>query len=398
MGTVADLQIVYRNPAVLVGYPRNSRLHTTEQIAAVRRSIDEFGFVNPIALKDDETTIGAGHARQLAALLDPPLATVPTITLNGLTEAQWRAYVIADNRLAESGASWDFDILKTELGDLQFAGFDLTLTGFTMAEVLAQCRGASTQDPEATPDLPVHPVSRPGDLWRLGDHRIICGSSTDPETVGAMLKERRGAVCVSDPPYGIGLDYGGGDDSASHNTTLVEAVFSLAPRSKVWTPGLMNLARDILRFGDAKVLVWHKGFAAAGNGLGGASTWEPVLVIAPPRKKLADDHLSFKTDRERFESGMLRDRHPCPKPVALFVHLIEAFVPARGDVYEPFSGSGTTIIAAQMTGRICHAIELHPPYVDVAVLRWQAFAGAEATLDATGQTFAEVSAERLGAA
>ena len=137
MGTVADLQIVYRNPAVLVGYPRNSRLHTTEQIAAVRRSIDEFGFVNPIALKDDETTIGAGHARQLAALLDPPLATVPTITLNGLTEAQWRAYVIADNRLAESGASWDFDILKTELGDLQFAGFDLTLTGFTMAEVLA---------------------------------------------------------------------------------------------------------------------------------------------------------------------------------------------------------------------------------------------------------------------
>ena len=121
-------------------------------------------------------------------------------------------------------------------------------------------------------------------------------------------------------------------------------------------------------------------------------------MIAPPRKKLADDHLSFKTDRERFESGMLRDRHPCPKPVALFVHLIEAFVPARGDVYEPFSGSGTTIIAAQMTGRICHAIELHPPYVDVAVLRWQAFAGAEATLDATGQTFAEVSAERLGAA
>lgn len=128
--TTADLQIVYRDPAALRAYGRNSRTHTAEQIAAIRRSIDEFGFVNPILLKDDQATIGAGHARLSAAMLDPPLERVPTVLLEGLTDAQWRAYVIADNRLAEQGSGWDFEALRLEFADLKLEGFDLTLTGF----------------------------------------------------------------------------------------------------------------------------------------------------------------------------------------------------------------------------------------------------------------------------
>lgn len=176
-------------------------------------------------------------------------------------------------------------------------------------------------------------------------------------------------------------------------------MFALAPPAKVWSPGGNNLARDIVRFGKAKVLYWHKRFAAAGNGLGGASTVEPVLVVGPPKHRaLANDYLDFKTDRVEVAGKSLRELHPCPKPAALYAHLAEAFCAKGGAIYEPFSGSGTTLIAAEMTGRRCFAIELSPAYVDVAVLRWEAFTDRTATLEATGQTFREVADERRLAA
>ena len=175
---------------------------------------------------------------------------------------------------------------------------------------------------------------------------------------------------------------------------MTDAVFRLAPKAKVWTPGLMNLARDISRFGAAKTLCWHKGFAQAGNGLGGASTWEPVLVISAAHRALANDYLDFKTDRVTVDGRPLRDYHPCPKPVALFAHLAEAFCAAGGLIYEPFCGSGTTVLAAQMTGRRCAAMEISPGYIDVAVARWERQTGLKATLAETGETFEAVKARR----
>lgn len=392
------LQIVYLDPAGLTEDPANSRTHDDEQIAQIRASIDAFGFRNPVAL-DEAGVVRAGNGRLRAALLDPPLASIPTITHTGLTAEQWTAYAIADNRIAES-AGWDEAQLRASIEALGDA-LDVSLLGFSTddLEALLNPPSASQADPEDTPEPPADPVTRLGDIWLLGKHRIICGDSADAATVEALLDGAKPKLMVTDPPYGIGYSYDAHDDRDNDaNADLVERVFSHAPDGKVWTPGLMNLARDVERFGRAKVLCWHKGFAASGNGIGGASTWEPVLVIAPAAKKLPNDYLDFKVVIEQHEGRSLREYHPCPKPVALYGHLIESLSPKGALIYEPFSGSGTTIIAAEMTGRRCYAIELSENYVDVAVIRWETFTGQAATLASTGQTFAQVAEERLDVA
>lgn len=203
-----DLVVVYRNPADLKPYAGNARTHSPEQVRQIRRSIDEFGFRNPILLKDDEVTIGAGHGRQLASLLKPALARVPTIVCRGLSEDQWRALVIADNRIAEN-AGWDDALLKMELEGLQSAGFDLSLTGFTSADltsIFATQEGRT--DPDEAPPLPAAPASEIGDIWLCGEHRIICGDCTSKEVVAAVLDGRTPHLCTSDPPYGVSYESG----------------------------------------------------------------------------------------------------------------------------------------------------------------------------------------------
>ena len=391
-------EVPTRKVAELVPYARNSRTHSEVQVAQIAASIRKFGFTNPVLI-DGEGGIIAGHGRVLAAQ-SLGLEAVPVLVLDHLTDAQRRAYVIADNKLALN-AGWDEDALRAEVAALGEMDFDLDLIGFG-ADELAEIMNPPTRseaDPDETPEPPAAPATQLGDVWILGGHRIICGDSTDAETITRLLAGKKADLCLTDPPYGIGFGYGKHDDSDNDaNAQLVAKVFALAPPGKVWTPGGMNLGRDINRFGKARVLIWHKGFAAAGNGLGGASTIEPVLVIEPPRRKLPNDYLDFKTDREQLGGKSLVEYHPCPKPVALFTHLAEAFCPEKGSIYEPFSGSGTTLIASEMTGRTCFACELDPAYVDVAVRRWQDFTGETATLQATGQTFAEVEAERMESA
>lgn len=396
---VEKLKLIYKDPRKLKGYERNAKTHSKEQVIAIRASLDRFGPINPILLKDDGKTIGAGHGRQLAALLEPALATFPTITMHGLTEAEWRAYVITDNKLAEVGTGWDLDLLKLEMEDLRDAGFDTTLTGFSSREMLKLLGDdIGSSDPDEVPPAPADPVTQIGEAWLLDKHRILCGDSTSREAVEILTEGVTPDLTLSDPPYGIGYGYSEHDDKDNEaNARLVQAVFDLGPAAKVWTPGPNNLARDLTRFGPAKVLCWHKGFAARSNGVGGASTWEPVLVVGVKRKSLANDYLDFKTDHEQVAGQSLRDLHPCPKPVALFAHLAEAFCPIKGIIYEPFSGSGTTLLAAEMTDRTCFAMEITPAYVDVAIARWQAFTGKEAVLATTGQTFAAVQSERQAA-
>lgn len=381
----------------LKGYDRNARTHPEEQIEALVAIIADSGFTNPLLI-DEAGTIIAGHGR-LEAAQRLGMDALPCIRVAGLTDEQIRALRISDNAVGlRSG--WDEDLLRSELEALAAVDFGLDVIGFDEVELSALLNppSESQADPEATPEPPAEPVSRLGDIWVLGKHRIACGDSTDAATVEALLAGGEPVLMVTDPPYGIGYGYDTHDDrDPEANADLVERVFAHAPPGKVWTPGLMNLARDVERFGRSKVLCWHKGFAASGNGIGGASTWEPVLVINPPIKRLANDYLDFKVVIEQHDGRSLREYHPCPKPVALYAHLIEAFSPKGAGLYEPFSGSGTTIIAAEKTGRRCYAAELSPAYVDVAVRRWQSFAGQEATHAETGQTFAQVAEERIGA-
>ncbi len=359
--TGGTIKAEQRAIADLIPFARNSRTHSETQIAQIAASIREFGWTNPL-LVDGQNGIIAGHGR-LSAARKLGLASVPVIVLDHLTEAQKRALVIADNKLSMN-AGWDMDLLISEIAGLT--------------------------DPDATPEPPAEPVTVLGDVWVLGKHRIVCGDSTDAlvvETIGGT----ECAMLLSDPPYGIGYEYDKHEDGDNEaNAQLVADVFALAPAARVWTPGLNNLARDIARFGKARVLVWFKKFAAAGNGVGGASTWEPILIVGrTPERKLNNDVLEVKTDRETVGGKSLRDLHSCPKPVALYAKLLESLTKAGQAVYEPFSGSGTTIIAGEMTGRSIHAIELSPAYVDVAVIRWQEFTGEQAVHE-DGRTFNEM--------
>jgi hypothetical protein len=392
---MADLSIQYRPAADLIPYARNSRTHSEAQIGQIAASIREFGWTNPI-LVDEEGTIIAGHGRLLAAQ-KLGLDAVPTIELAGLSKAQRQALIIADNKLALN-AGWDDDLLKLELTELDDEGFDLGLMGFDEAELDDLFKPDPVEgltDADEIPEPLAQPVSVPGDVWILGEHRLACGDCTTVEAADAVKVEET-EMTLSDPPYGIGYEYEDHDDSDNEaNGRLVAEAFALGPKVMVWTPGLNNLQRDLGRFGKTRMLIWNKRFAAAGNGLGGASTFEPILVVGhTPARKLSNDVLEVMTEREELNGESLRKFHSCPKPVALYQKLLEALTLDGQAVYEPFSGSGTTIIAGERSGRSIRAIEISPAYVDVAILRWQAFTGKNAVLEATGQSFTEILGQR----
>ena len=207
---MSDINIEYRSTAEITPYARNSRTHSDEQVAQVAASIKEFGWTNPILI-DETNTIIAGHGRLMAAQR-MGMAEVPTIMLANLTEAQKRAYVIADNKLALN-AGWDEEMLAVEIEDLISEGFDLDLIGFEAEEIdtlLAEANKVSEglTDDDAVPELPEAPVSKPGDVWVLGRHRVVCGDSTSIETLDALMQGDKADMVFTDPPYGI--DYGGG--------------------------------------------------------------------------------------------------------------------------------------------------------------------------------------------
>lgn len=395
----------------------NPRTHSEGQLEQLANAIRRFGWTMPIMYDRSVPEIVAGHGRKGAAQIiyaagesihlapgrerggaELPAGTVPVLDVTGWTEDERRAMLLADNALAEQ-AGWDYGALGAELRYLEGVSFDMDVVGF--APAMLDDIFSRTADPEPSvdviPEPPANPVSQAGDLWLLGDHRLLCGDATDKRAVKYLLGDGAADLTLTDPPYGIGYGYRTHDDKDNEaNERLVTAAFANGPGSKVWTPGLNNLARDLTRYPQARVAFWHKGFAAAGNGLGGASTVEPVLVIDPPVRKLANNYIHAGTDRAEVDGSNLRDLHPCPKPVELYEKLLRAFSERGHVIFEPFGGSGTTLIACQTTGRACRAVEIDPAYCDVIVKRWQELTGAEATLEGADRSFEEVRIERLG--
>lgn len=402
------LEIVYRDPFDLKADPRNARTHSPEQIEQLRASIREFGFTNPVLLRPNGM-IGAGHGRVEAAKAEK-LALVPTCVVEGLTEKQWRAYVLADNRLALN-AGWDEDILRQELEAL--ADFDLGSLGFDdaeLADLFKTSEGAT--DPDETPEPPAKPVTVLGDVWLMGGHRIRCGDSTDAEGVAALLAGAKPHLMVTDPPYGV--EY----DPAWREQAGVAA--SGSAKGKVLNDDKADWREAWALFPGDVAYVWHAGLfagvvgdslAASGFQLRSQIIWDKGQLVlsrgdyhwehepcwyavkkgakghwAGDRKQTTVWHLAKP---KKNETG-----HGTQKPIECMKRPIENNSQPGDAVYEPFSGSGTTIIAAEMTGRRCYAMELSPAYVDVAVRRWEDFTGRVATLEATGQTFREVAEER----
>ena len=463
------LNVEYRKVEALIPYARNPRTHNDEQVAKIAASIVEYGWTNPV-LVDGDNGIIAGHGR-LAAAHKLGLTEVPVIELAHLSPTQKRAYVISDNRLALD-AGWDDAMLALELAELSEAGFDLALTGFEDAEIealLADDLGdgdgdqeQDTDEPDAAddvPDTPTIPVSRPGDVWALGQHRLICGDAADPSVIASLMLGEQAKLCFTSPPYGNQRDYASG--GITDWDGLMRGVFGNVPMADdgqvLVNLGLIHRDNEVIPYWDVWLgwmrtqdwrrfawYVWDQGPGMPGDWQGRlAPSFEFVFhfnrqsrkpnKIVPCKHAGQDSHLRADgsstamrgkdgevggwthagqpTQDKRIPDSVIRVMrhkgkigqdidHPAVFPVALPEFILDAYSDSDDIVFEPFGGSGTTMLAAERTGRRCRAVEIAPEYVDVAVKRFQQnFPDVPVTLlgdgENVGQTFEAVAAERL---
>lgn len=383
-------------------FDRNARVHSDAQISQIASSIREFGFTNPLLL-DETNKIIAGHGR-LAAASRLGMKQLPAIILTGLTETQKSALRIADNKIALN-SSWDDDLLRAELMDLRDIGFDLGLTGFGEDELLGLFADANDglTDPDEVPEPPAEPITRPGDVWLLGRHRLVCGDCTDAAVVEQALAGVKPHLMVTDPPYGVDYDpdwrneaYRAGPMRRTIGAKAVGLVtnddradwagaWTLFPGeiAYVWHGGLQaGIVQESLAAAAFEVraqIVWNKSILVIGRG---HYHWKHECCWYAVRHG-ATAH--WGGDRKQatvwdIDKPHTSDTgHSAQKPVECMRRPIENNSSPGQAVYDPFVGSGTTIIAAEMTGRACHAIEISPTYCDTAMLRWQNFTGQTAT-------------------
>ena len=397
----------------LLPYARNARIHTDAQVAQIAASIAEFGFTNPV-LAGSDGVIVAGHGR-LAAAQKLGIPTVPVVVLDHLTPTQRRALVIADNRIAEN-AGWDEAMLQVELAALQDDNFDLSLTGFdadALADLLAgeETTTDGQTDDDAAPEAPESPVSRPGDLWICGDHRVLCGDATDADAYATLLGEggkvRLADMVWQDPPYNV--DYANtakdklrGTNRPILNDNLGEGFYDFLLAAL--TPALAHCRGAVyIAMSSSELDTLQSAFRAAGG------KWSTFIIWAKNTFTLghADYQRQFEPilygwpeggkrhwcgDRDQGDVWQIKkphknDLHPTMKPVELVERAIRNSSRPGDVVLDAFGGSGTTLIAAEKSGRRARLIELDPKYVDVIVCRWQEFVGGRATRQSDGVAF-----------
>ena len=395
--------------AKLLPYARNARTHSDEQVAQIAASIAEFGFTNPI-LAGSDGVIVAGHGR-LAAAQKLGLEVVPVVVLDHLSPTQRRALVIADNRIAEN-AGWDDAMLRIEIAALQDDDFDLSLTGFD-ADALAELMAGDEPDTEgeadddAVPEVSETPVSRPGDVWLLGGHRLLCGDSTLAESYERLLEGEQVDMVFTDPPYNVNYansakDKMRGKDRAILNDNLGDGFcdFLLA----ALTPTVAHCRGGIyVAMSSSELDVLQAAFRAAGGHWSTFIIWakntftlgradyqrqyEPILYGWPEgvQRHWCGDR--DQGDVWQIKKPQKNDLHPTMKPVELVERAIRNSSRPGNVVLDPFGGSGTTLIAAEKSGRLARLIELDPKYVDVIVRRWQDWTGKRATREADGMAF-----------
>lgn len=432
-----ELALEYLPTDSLTPYARNARTHSPGQIKQIAQSIRTFGFINPVII-DSEGVVVAGHARVLAAK-QLGLATVPVIPVHHLSEAKRRAYILADNKLAEN-AGWDNDLLRVELEFLTQVDidFDVEITGFATTDIDLIL---SPESPEAEPDAPPPPlpsalatVSRTGDLWWLGRHRIVCGDCRDAALMARLMDGRVASMVITDPPYNVAVPgHVCGKGKHQHaNFAMASGEMSSGEFIDFLVASLGSLARasrdgavhfvfmdwrhlpEVLAAGDAvydsqlNLCIWAK----TNGGMGSLYRSQHELVLVY-RKGAAShqnnvelgSHGRYRTNVWSYPGissfGNDRDNaltmHPTVKPVQLIADAI-LDVSSRGDiVLDGFLGSGTAVMAAEQTGRIAYGVEIDPRYVDVTLQRWMDARDTEPVLTSTGQPFSAVRDERIAA-
>lgn len=430
-----QLAIHYRDPSNLKQRATNPRTHSKKQIEQIASAIRQFGFTNPVLIDQDDGVI-AGHGRLAAAKL-LGLAEVPTVRLADMSEAEIRAYVIADNKLAEN-AGWDKRLLGLELQYLSELDLDITITGFEAPEIdiLIGEVSDSANDSDDAADQLVEPatgppISQSGDLWCIGEHRLICGDSTKPEVYQALLGGKRAQLIFSDPPYNVPIAghvsgngetihpefaMASGEMSKGEFTAFLNAVFGHLVAHSVngaihfqcidWRHVQQMLSAAEGVYSELKNLcVWTKNNAGMGSFY--RSQHELVCVFKSGSAPHINNIELGKFGRNRtnvwnyagvnaFGEGREDLKlHPTVKPVAMVEDAIRDCSRRKGLVLDPFLGSGTTLIAAERAGRVGYGIEIDPRYCDVAIRRLKAVCGLEAVLEATGEPFEAVAARRL---
>ncbi len=396
----------------LIPYARNPRKNAGA-IDAVKASIAEFGFRQPIVV-DENMVIIVGHTR-LAAAKALGLATVPVHIAEGLTPAKARAYRLMDNRSSEN-AEWDDELLTLEFGDLKLEGYDLDLTGFNeeeLARLLAD-EAENEADPDATPEVPKDPVSRPGDLWILGNHRVLCGDATVLTDVEKLMDGHLADMCWQDPPYNVDYANAAKDKKRSKdrrilNDALGDGFYAFLYDAMVNTL-LVTKGACYICMSSSELHTLQKAWVDAGGKWSTFVIWakntftlgrsdyqrqyEPILY----GWKQGSDHYwcgaRDQGDVWFFDKPRVNDLHPTMKPVELVERAITNSSKSRDIVIDLFGGSGSTLIAAERTERSARLMELDPKYVDVIVTRWQDYTGNAATLDGEEQTFDDLKAQR----
>lgn len=437
---------VERRPiASLIPYASNSRTHSDAQVAQIAASMKEWGWTNPV-LVDDAGMIIAGHGRVLAAR-KLGLTEVPVMVATGWSEPQKRAYVLADNQLALN-AGWDMDSLKVELQGLKEWEFDLSLLGFADLDALLADKTEGLTDPDDVPEAPVNPVTRLGDVWLLGNHRVICGDSTSAETVERLMGGERADLLFTSPPYAQQRDYGAAKEQVNDWDALMNGVFAAAPvkdgAQLLVNLGLVHRDGEWMPYWDRWIewmreqgwrrfgwYIWDQGPGLPGDWNGRLAPSHEFIfhfnrdarqanksvqskmagVISNGGLRAKDGSIGGRSKgASAIQSHKIHDsvfrvirhkgglgksgKHPAVFPVALVEEAFAAYSKEGDVVFEPFCGSGTQVIAAEKMARHCFGIDIDPAYVDVAVKRWQDFTGKAATLEGDGRTFAELVAER----
>ncbi|HWS43308.1 MAG TPA: site-specific DNA-methyltransferase [Pseudoflavonifractor sp.] len=415
--------LVIRPVGVLVPYAQNARQHSPEQILQLRASLRAFGFVAPLLI-DTQDNVLAGHGRLLAAIAEG-MPDVPCVLVEHLTEIQRRAYILVDNRLAEQ-ASWDAELVSLELQGLHEAGFDIDLTGFDESDIILEESTDVFEDDEFDPTPPNEPRARRGQIYQLGRHRLMCGDATEPEDVAALMDGATADLLLTDPPYNVGIvgqtedaltilnDDFKDDDEFCH---FLQRAFSAAlpvlePGAPfyIWHPdGAPGWAfRQACRAVGLKIrqcLVWIKQAATLSRQ---DYHWqhEPCLHGQAKLEDLPEmdrgegedfDHEAYlygwadgrahlwNADRKQttvlmFDRPTRSEKHPTMKPVKMMAYQICNSTRPGARVADFFGGSGSTLVAAEQTGRTAYLMELDPSYIDVIIARWEAFTGQKAEL------------------
>ena len=409
------LNIEYRPVDSLIPYANNARTHSDEQLAQIAASIREFGFNNPILVDGDRGLI-AGHGRLLGAR-KLGLTMVPVIELAHLSPTQKRAYILADNRLAES-AGWDNELLSLELADLSAAEFDLDLLGFSADELdkLLDSENTGLTDDDAVPEVTESAISKSGDVWLLGEHKLLCGDATKAEDYKALLGDELADMTVTDPPYNVNYANTAKDKLRGTNRPILNdnlgsefAPFLLATCQNILavTKGAVYIAmssseldtlQSAFRAAGGKwstFVIWAKNTFTMGRA-DYQRQYEPILYGWKDGSQHYWCGARDQGDVWQIKKPHKNDLHPTTKPVELMERAVRNSSKTRDIVLDPFGGSGTTLIACEKSGRRARLMELDPKYVDVICRRWETFTGQDATLFGTINSFSDVAFERSG--